>query len=81
VKVPLTQGQFDALVDFCFNLARESWRLPPAEDLEPRALRRCCRTTAALGPRRLGRNAGLKARREAEKELWNNTAVKQQEAA
>lgn len=26
VKVPLTQGQFDALVDFCFNLGRDPLR-------------------------------------------------------
>jgi len=76
VKVPLTQGQFDALVDFCFNLgagrlasstllrALNGGRYSDASD-------QLLRWDIASGVQ----NAGLKARRQAEFELWNSKAA------
>jgi lysozyme len=81
VKVELTQGQFDALVDFCFNLG--AGRLASSTLLkvlngkryEDAAKQLLC-WDLADGKE----NAGLKARREAEFALWNG-ATKQQAAA
>ena len=75
VKVALTQGQFDALVDFCFNLG--------AGRLANSTLLRCLnagRYDAAaeqllLWDLAAGEvNLGLKARREAELRLWKPAA-------
>ncbi len=77
VKVPLTQGQFDALVDFCFNLGagrlasstllksstRVGTTMPPSS---------CCDGTT---PAALNTHA-LKARREAEAELWRSAPAR-----
>jgi lysozyme len=71
VHVALTQGQFDALVDFCFNLG--AGRLASSTLLKElnsghhqvaslQLLRWDCAGNAP--------NAGLKARREAELQLW-----------
>jgi lysozyme len=72
VKVPLTQGQFDALVDFCFNLG--AGRLASSTLLKvlnggryEEAAEQLLRWDLAGGVE----NAGLKARREAELALWN----------
>jgi lysozyme len=72
VKVPISQGQFDALVDFVFNLGQG--RL--ADSTLLRELN--SGHIAEAGEQLLrwdhaGRheNAGLKARREAELRLWN----------
>jgi lysozyme len=82
VKVILTQGQFDALVDFCFNLG--------AGRLANSTLLRCLnagRYDAAaeqllLWDLAAGEvNLGLKARREAELSLWNSPAPAKQTAA
>ncbi len=71
VKVPLTQGQFDVLVDFCFNLGTA--RLAASTLLQE------LNAGDYEGARRqlllwdhAGRTivAGLKARREAEFRLW-----------
>ncbi len=71
VNVALTQGQFDALVDFCFNLG--------AGRLRSSTLLRCLnagRYDAAAEQLLLWdlargeMNLGLKARREAELRLW-----------
>lgn len=75
VKVALTQGQFDALVDFVFNLG--SRRLAASALLEE--LNRGRYTDAAEQLLRwdhagADENAGLKARREAEYALWHNGA-------
>jgi lysozyme len=70
-KVPLTQGQFDALVDFCFNLG--AGRLASStllkilnggryNDASEQLL--CWDIAAGV------ENAGLKARRQAEFDLW-----------
>jgi lysozyme len=82
VEVALTQGQFDALVDFCFNLG--AGRL--AESSLLRELN--AGQYAAAGEQLLSWdhaggvvNAGLKARREAEFELWNGGAGEQTAAA
>lgn len=72
VKVPLAQGQFDALVDFCFNLGSE--RLASSTLLKllnsgrhADAAEQLLRWNIAGGVV----NAGLKARREAEFALWH----------
>jgi lysozyme len=71
VRVPLTQGQFDALVDFCFNLGEG--RLAGSTLL--RELN--AGLYAAAGQQLLAWDhaggkviPGLKARREAELALW-----------
>lgn len=76
VKVEMTQGQFDALVDFCFNLG--AGRLMKSTLL--RALNAGRYEAAAeqllLWDLAGGEvNLGLKARREAELRLWNSPAV------
>jgi lysozyme len=81
VKVPLTQGQFDALVDFCFNLGEG--RLASSTLLK---ILNAGRYADALEQLLRWDFAGneecpaLKARREAEAELWNTTAVQQSAA-
>jgi len=82
VKVPLTQGQFDALVDFCFNLGQG--RLASSSLLE------CLNAgqyAAAAGQLLRWDHAGaressaLKARREAEIALWENGQILSERAA
>jgi lysozyme len=82
VKTPLTQGQFDALVDFCFNLG--------AGRLTASTLLKCLnagRYDEALEQLLLWDHAGgqecsaLKARRQAEAELWRNDQAERQAAA
>jgi lysozyme len=82
VKVALTQGQFDALVDFTFNLG--------AGRLAKSTLLRCLnagRYDAAAEQLLLWDlaggevNLGLKARREAEVRLWKSRAQARQTAA
>jgi lysozyme len=83
VHVPLTQGQFDALVDFVYNLGpgrlAESTLLSDLNAARYReAALQLLRWDCAAG-REL---AGLKARREAEVALWNGSgATTPQEAA
>jgi lysozyme len=71
VRVALTQGQFDALTDFCFNLG--SGRLASSTLLKElnsgsyeTAREQLLRWDFAAGEV----NAGLKARRQAEFQLW-----------
>lgn len=72
VKVPLTQGQFDALVDFTYNLGAARMasstllRILNVGSYEA-AGEQLLRWDIAAGEV----NAGLKARREAEFALWN----------
>jgi lysozyme len=82
VKVPLTQGQFDALVDFCFNLGAgrlaassllKSLNAGKYDEAEEELLR-----WDHAGGQEI---AALKARREAESELWRNAPVEQQAVA
>ncbi len=82
VKVALTQGQFDALVDFCFNLG--VGRLAGSTLL--RELNAGCYAAAAqqmLAWDHAGGevNVGLKARREAELQFWTQDAAAGQTAA
>jgi lysozyme len=81
VKVPLTQGQFDALVDFCFNLG--------AGRLASSTLLKCLNAgrydDAAEQLLRWDHAGGveypaLKARREAEAGLWRNIPAEQRAA-
>lgn len=82
VKVPLTQGQFDALVDFCFNMG--AGRLAASTLLTilnqgryEDAAEQLLRWNLAGGEV----NSGLKTRREAELRLWRAPAVQRQSAA
>jgi lysozyme len=82
VKVPLDQGQFDALVDFVYNLG--SGRLAAStllEDLNAKkytaAAEQLLRWDHADGRE----NSDLKARREAEVKLWQNGEEPAQAAA
>ncbi len=60
VKVALTQGQFDALVDFCFNLGCGApGRLHSPPRAQRRPLRRRCRATPPLGSRRRRSESGF----------------------
>jgi len=71
VRVPLSQGQFDALVDFCFNLG--SRRLAASTLLgELNSGRYSAAAVELLRWDHAGAevSAGLKARREAEFRLW-----------
>jgi lysozyme len=82
VKVKLTQGQFDALVDFCYNLG--AGRLASSTLLKvlnggryQAAAEQLLRWDLAGGEE----NAGLKARREAEFALWGGVSCEQKVAA
>jgi lysozyme len=75
VRVLLTQGQFDALVDFCFNLG--AGRLAASSLLnELNAGRHDTAGEQLLSWDHAGGavNAGLKARREADFQLWTGGA-------
>jgi lysozyme len=79
VKVPLTQGQFDALTDFCFNLG--AGRLASSTLLKAlncgrydAAREQLLRWDIAAGQV----CTGLKTRREAEFQLWGDTQPQQQ---
>jgi len=82
VRVPLTQGQFDALVDFAFNLG--AGRLAASTFLRDLNAGKFDAAAAELvrwdhaGAQEL---AGLKARREAELRLWNGGGSEQEAVA
>jgi len=81
VKVALTQGQFDALVDFCFNLG--AGRLASSTLLRALNARRYSAAAEQLlrWDQAGGQvNAGLKARRESEFELWQSAGTQHQAA-
>ena len=82
VKVTLTQGQFDALVDFCFNLG--AGRLAGSTLLrELNAGHHDAAAQQLLSWDHAGGvvNSGLKARREAEFHLWTSGVVATQMVA
>ena len=82
VRVELTQGQFDALVDFCFNLG--AGRLAGSSLLrELNAGRQDAAGELLLSwDHAAGEvNAGLKARRESELQLWTSEEQAKQTAA
>lgn len=74
VKVPLTQGEFDALVDFCFNLGSahlaDSTLLRELNAGDYEGARRQLLLWDHAGGAVV---AGLKARREAEFRLWGDS--------
>ncbi|MGO9339931.1 MAG: lysozyme [Terracidiphilus sp.] len=75
VKVELTQGQFDALTDFCFNLGAgrlaSSTLLKTLNGGHYEAAREQLQRWDHAG---IELNAGLKSRREAEFRLWGTQA-------
>jgi lysozyme len=76
VRVTLTQGQFDALVDFCFNLG--AGRLAGSTLLmDLNAGRYTCAGQQLLLWDHAGGvvNSGLKGRREAEFRMWSAAAA------
>jgi lysozyme len=82
VRVALTQGQFDALTDFVFNLG--AGRLASSTLLKAlnasrydAAREQLLRWDLAAGKE----NAGLKARREAESQLWGGSESQRAVAA
>jgi lysozyme len=82
VKVALAQGQFDALVDFCFNLG--AGRLAKSTLLQTLNAGRYDAAAEQLLLWDLAGgevNLGLKARREAEVRLWKSGAQASQHAA
>ena len=82
VKVALTQGQFDALVDFCFNMGQgrlaESTLL---KDLNAGGYDAAAEQLLRWDHAGAQENAGLKGRREAEFELWKDDRAATQTAA
>ena len=82
VKVPLTQGRFDALVDFVFNLG--SSRLASSTLLlDLNAGRYDAAGAELLRWDHTGYHevAALKARRQAEYKLWQNDSIAQSKAS
>jgi lysozyme len=82
VKVELTQNQFDALVDFCYNLG--SGRLASSTLLKALNAGRydAARQQLLLWDLSGGKECpGLKSRREAEFQLWGAPAAAQSAAA
>lgn len=82
VKVPLTQGQFDALVDFCFNMGAGRLAASTLLTILNRgryddAAEQLLRWDLAGGEV----SPGLKTRREAELKLWRAPAIQHQSAA
>ncbi len=82
VRVALTQGQFDALVDFVFNLGQG--RLAASTllaDLNAGQYETAAEQLLRWDHAGATENAGLKARRQAEFVLWTNGAAQHQAAA
>jgi lysozyme len=82
VKVKLTQGQFDAMVDFVFNLG--AWRLANStllKDLNAGSYEQAAEQLLLWDHCGETENAGLKARRESDLELWSGTAAARLAAA
>jgi lysozyme len=78
VKVPLTQGQFDALVDFAFNLGasqlQRSTLLQSLNGGDYEAAAKQLLRWVYCGPHEV---VALKTRREAEYRLWTGEAMQQ----
>jgi lysozyme len=82
VKVPLSQGQFDALVDFVFNMGQG--RLAAStlvEDLNAGRYDAAGEQLLRWDHAGARENASLKARREAEFRLWGSAGSRQETAA
>lgn len=73
VRVPLAQGQFDALVDFCFNLGQR--RLAASSllaDLNHGRYQAAAEQLLLWDHAGAEENAALRARRQAEFHLWHS---------
>jgi len=82
VKVPLTQGQFDALVDFSFNLGEGKLAATTLlKDLNAGRYDAAQDQLLRWDHAGAQENAGLKARREAEAELWGCDERRREAAA
>ena len=82
VKVSLTQGQFDALVDFVFNLG--SGRLAAStllKELNAGNYEDAIEELLRWDHAGAAENPALKARREAEAELWRTGSLQHRAAA
>ena len=78
VKASLTQGQFDALVDFVFNLgARRLAASTLLQDLNTGSYNRAAEELLRWDHAGVKENAALKARREAEFRLWHDPTLRQ----
>ena len=76
VNVPLAQGQFDALVDFCFNLgAGKLAGSTILKDLNAGRYDAAGEQLLRWDHAGTSVNAGLKARREAEFQLWHGDSA------
>jgi lysozyme len=82
VKVALTQGQFDALVDFCFNVGPGKLAASTLlMDLNAGQLAEAAEQLLRWDHVGLQEMAGLKARREAEFQLWDSGGTEHAAAA
>jgi len=82
VKVPLTQGQFDALVDFCFNLGQG--RLAAStllQSLNAGQYEAAAQQLLRWDHAGAHENPALKARRQAELALWQAGPTPARQAA
>jgi lysozyme len=82
VLVPLSQGQFDALVDFCFNLG--AGRLASStllKDLNAGQYNAAAQQLLCWDHAGGEENSALKTRRKAEAALWRDAGVEQTAAA
>jgi GH24 family phage-related lysozyme (muramidase) len=76
VRVALAQGQFDALVDFCFNLGQGKLAASTLlQDLNAGRYDAAAEQLLRWDHAGAQENSGLKARREAEFHLWHSSAV------
>jgi lysozyme len=82
VKVALTQGQFDALVDFCFNVGVGKLETSTLlKDLNAGLYEAAAGQLLLWDHVGMQEIAGLKARREAEFQLWGTGETTQKVAA
>jgi lysozyme len=82
VKVPLTQGQYDAIVDFTFNLGAGKLATSTfLKDLNAGRYDDAAKQLLSWDHAGGKECAALKARRAAEVELWNNAPAEQKVAA
>jgi lysozyme len=81
VKAPLTQGQFDALVDFTFNLGSGRLASTLLQDLNAGKYDAAASELLRWDHSGEQEVASLKARRAAEFRMWAGTAAQQKAAA
>jgi lysozyme len=82
VKVALTQGQFDALVDFCFNLGQGKLAGSTLlKDLNAGQYESAAEQLLRWDHAGAQECPALKARREAEFELWGSARAQDEKAA